>query len=76
MTHDEQEALSRAHSNDMIYILLLRSGNVAVFNRARELCGIIETPATLGDMRAVWFPPASPPAQRSRPTPTLEDLGL
>lgn len=40
MTPDEQEALSRKYSDDVIILLPLKSGHVAVFNSARELCGI------------------------------------
>jgi len=63
LTVDEQEALSRRYSNDMVSFLVLRSGNVAVFNSARELCGVVEAPRYGGEplinanVRAVWFPP-------------------
>lgn len=40
MIKDEQEALSRKYSNDVIILLRLSSGNLAVFNNARELTGI------------------------------------
>ncbi len=64
MTTEEQEALSGRYGNDIILVLPLRSGNVAVFNSARELCGIVEAPRYGGEplinanVHAVWFPPA------------------
>jgi hypothetical protein len=66
MTRDEQEALSRKYGNELVLLLPLSSGNVAVFNTARELCSIVEpnlgyrTP-TIGDLSdpacGFWFPP-------------------
>src|SRR6266852_3922048 len=41
MSTDEQEALSRKYSNDLILLLPLKSGNLAVLNTARELCGMV-----------------------------------
>jgi hypothetical protein len=75
MTRDEQEALSRKYSNDVMILLPLYSGAIAIFNNARELCGIIEPPFDewrIGDIQDLWRPPAVRVAHR----PTLEDLGL
>lgn len=77
MNKDEQEALSRAHSDDVIRLLPLSSGAVAVFNNARELCSIMtETNnsiccgITIDEIKEVWFPPKKPPAI------DLKELGL
>lgn len=76
MTKDEQEALSRAHSDDVIRLLPLSSGAIAVFNNARELCGIVDLEEDVEDtddwerILRVWFPPAKPPAV------DLKELGL
>lgn len=69
MTTDEQEALSRAHGRDAIVLIPLRSGNIAVYNAKRELCGIVEDWA---EAQSVWRPP-----QDYRKTiVSLEELGL
>jgi len=66
LTTDEQEALSQRYGNDIILVLPLRSGNVAVFNSARDLCGIVETPRYGGEplinasVYSTWFPPNEP----------------
>jgi hypothetical protein len=77
MTKDEQEALSRLYSDDIIRLLPLKSGAVAVFNNARDLCGIIpheplsrEQAYWFQKLKAVWYPPKKPPAV------DLEELGL
>lgn len=76
MTRDEQEALSRAHSDDVIRILKLKSGKLAVFNNARELCGIVDLEEDVEDaddferILRVFFPPKKAPAV------DLEELGL
>jgi len=70
---DEQEALSRLYSDDVIRLLPLSSGAIAVFNNARELCGIIhphEIPSAIQAIKEVWYPPKKPQL------PTLEELGL
>lgn len=67
MTPDEQEALSKAHSNEVILVLPLKSGRLAVFNNARVLCGITTSWETVP---VHWRPPAT--AVR----PSLEELGL
>jgi hypothetical protein len=69
MTADEQEALSVRHGPDAIILQPLRSGYVAVYNRA-GLCGIID--ADLSPFLAVWRP-YEPHRQRRV---TLEELGL
>lgn len=68
MTADEQEALSRCYGNDIILILPLTSGRIAVFNNARKLCGIVER---VEDAPAAWRAPAKP--QRGV---DLKELGL
>lgn len=71
MTRDEQEALSRAHSDDVIRLLPLKSGAVAVFNNARDLCGILpENTFTIMEAWQMWYPP------KQAPTIDLEELGL
>jgi hypothetical protein len=64
MTPDEQEALSRLYSDDVIQLLPLKSGAVAVFNNARELCGILpdQYQGCLSGILRVWFPPKRAPA--------------
>ncbi len=58
MTVDEQEALSRRYENEVVSFLVLRSGNVAVFNSARELCAIIQaTNPNRVEIQESWFPP-------------------
>jgi hypothetical protein len=37
LSKDKQEALSRKYSNDVVIMLPLSSGNIAIFNNAREL---------------------------------------
>lgn len=72
MTRDEQEALSRNYSSDMIQLLPLKSGNIAVFNRAGELCGIIDPTTNVWERaEALWKPPA-----KAKPKLDLEELGL
>ena len=76
MTVDEQEALSRRYGNEVISFLILRSGNVAVFNSARELCGIVPrgmAPTDIIEVQLAWNPPASP---ESFEPLNLEELDL
>lgn len=40
---DIQEALSLRYSDNAIVVLQLRSGNFAIFNNTRELCGVVES---------------------------------
>jgi len=76
---DDQEVLSRKYSDDLVLLLPLASGRIAVLNSARELCGYLDVTTAFADMLririgAVW----------RRPTPTLPiskhidlaDLGL
>lgn len=73
MTKDEQEALSRLYSDDIIRLLPLSSGAVAVFNNARDLCAILhprEIPSAMAAIKEVWYPPKRAPAV------DLEELGL
>jgi hypothetical protein len=46
MTSDEQEAQSRKYSDDVVILLPLSSGKVAVFNNARQLERIVDPPVT------------------------------
>lgn len=74
MTKDEQEALSRLYSDDVIRLLPLSSGAVAVFNNARDLCGIIDPCVPNNNImlaiNRVWYPP------KKAPTVDLKELGL
>jgi hypothetical protein len=51
---DKFEAESRSQSNEVIIFLELSSGNIAVFNNARKLTGIIDIndAASFGEMVA------------------------
>lgn len=79
MTQDEQEALSRAHGRDVIVVLPLKSGNIAVYNAKRELCGILESPTwyppgeAIARIQLMWSPPTY---QSAKPEVNLEELGL
>jgi hypothetical protein len=78
MTSDEQEALSRKYGNDMIMLLPLKSGRIAVFNAERTLCGIVDDRDGIGPREdyTVWEKAVVchfPPAPRNV---TLKDLGL
>ena len=85
MTADEQEALSKRYGNEIIILLPLSSGNVAVFNSARELCGIIKhidhrwIPSSIPFPPECWFPPKTKEVN-IKVTPAaadlLKDLGL
>ncbi len=61
---DEYEARSNRYSNRVIILLPLSSGNVAVFNSARELTGISSSNPALPEvceylMRNMWRQPES-----------------
>jgi hypothetical protein len=81
MSPDEQEARSRRLSNDVIMLLPLSSGRVAVFNRGGDLCGIAQHPDKTGiyeacdlaiwEIMRLWHPPTK---REARPNPTLEEL--
>lgn len=71
MSPDEQEALSRRYGDDIIILLSLSSGNVAVFNSARELCGFVSEFMDHNEIEAIWHLPSKAPKDFS-----LEDLGL
>ena len=73
MTRDEQEALSRLYSDDVIRLLPLSSGAIAVFNNARDLCGILNAEDSLR-VRAHVLPVFYPP--RAQPPVDLDELGL
>jgi hypothetical protein len=84
---DVQEALSRRYSDDIIMLLPLRSGAVAVFNAARELCGFSKFhEMTYKEkyhyhfvdwilVKACWHPPAAAPTL-TKPPVDLEELDL
>ena len=48
MNSEEMEALSRKYSNDVVMLLVLSTGSIAVFNAARELQSICRS----DDLRA------------------------
>lgn len=75
---DVQEALSRRYGNDIIMLLPLKSGKVAVFNCARELCAVIK-PAHDDDEYHTWgriTDSVKQPEPASPKTVDLEELGL
>lgn len=74
MEPDEQEALSRRYAPEVVWMLPLKSGRTAVFNRAGDLCGYIEG----WEVPGCWRPPAAPPLAHEprRSSDILEDLGL
>lgn len=83
MTKDEQEALSKNYSSDMIQLLPLSSGSIAVFNRGGELLAIYgEEQRALGAdvwqfALARWRPPAQARHRASAAALSLlEELGL
>jgi len=78
MTVDEQEALSRKYSDDVILLLPLENGRIAVLNNARELCGYLNVTLPFRQilwrrLADVWHPPVKPTA---RPIIDLNELGL
>jgi hypothetical protein len=79
---DVQEALSRRYSDDIIMLLPLRSGAIAIFNSARELCGFQEQLVydeegfwTDGGITDKWHPPTAAPTL-TKPPVDLEELDL
>lgn len=70
MSPDEQEARWRRYSNDVIKLLPLKSGRIAVFNRGGDLCGIYFGDR-ISELMELWYPPAK---REARPNPTLEEL--
>jgi hypothetical protein len=71
MTPDEQEALSRRFGDDVVILLPLLSGQVAIFNAARKLCGFVAPDDLVMDAWLQCERPTKPKADF-----TLEDLGL
>jgi hypothetical protein len=71
---DVQEALSRRYSDDIALVLPLKSHKLAIFNNARDLCGII-TISELFKIWEVWHPPAAAPTL-TKPPVDLEELDL
>lgn len=51
MTPDEQEALSRKYSNDIVMLLPVASGRVAVLSFNRQLLGFLERDGANDDLR-------------------------
>lgn len=76
MDPDTQEALSRRYADTVVIMLPLRSGKLAVFNNARELCGFIEGGADWPP--SCWVPPKKRPlaAEAKTSSALLKDLGL
>lgn len=72
---DVQEALSRKYSDDVIMLLPLKSHKVAVFNAARDLCGIASILPSWVEVRNVWHPP-KPVTPQAKPPVDLDDLEL
>lgn len=73
MSPDEQEALSRRYGDEVIMLLPLRSGRLAVFNNARELCGFVAQEDEFMDaLRFTW----RAPKKVERKTVDLKELGL
>ena len=58
MTQDEQEALSKKYGTEVVMLLPLKSGKIAIFNSARELCGIIDG-ERINTWNTTWHPPTS-----------------
>lgn len=67
MSPDEQEAHSRKYGRDVIILLSLASGRIAILNAARELCGYVsievnefwtEEKLDWTELRSVWRAPA------------------
>jgi hypothetical protein len=79
MSPDEQEARWRKYSDDRIILLPLKSGKIAVFNNAAELCGIVELSEDIygkdnwDRFRDTWRRPGK---AEPKPRPTLKELGL
>jgi hypothetical protein len=69
MTKDEQEALSRFYAPEAIRLVPLKSGAIAVFNNAKELCGFTYG-ATIQEIFDVFYPP------HTSTDINLADLGL
>lgn len=70
MPPETQEALSRRYSDDIVILLQLENGNIAVFNNAREFCGVVTSLET-------WPPSCwKPPAKAEPKTVDLKELGL
>lgn len=83
MTPDEQEALSRKYSDDVILLLPLKSGSWAVLNNARELCGFLNEEELFTDMlqdrlNGVWHRPIQLPTKKNvyLGDEFLKELGL
>lgn len=73
MSPDEQEALSRRYGDEVIMLLPLRSGRLAIFNNARELCGFVALEGEMMDaLRFTW----RAPKKAERKSVDLEELGL
>lgn len=83
---DIQEALSLRYSDQVVILLRLRSGNFAVYNNMRELCGVAPAYHGITDREEqafnewpppCWRPPPPPPIRRTAKVAIdLEELGL
>lgn len=75
---DVQEALSRKYSDDVIMLLPLKNGTLAVWNSARELCGFVHRSVNgpfWNEIERVWHPP-KPVTPQAKPPVDLDDLEL
>jgi hypothetical protein len=79
-----QEALSRKYGNDVVILLPLKRGGIAIFNSGRELCGFVFPPDEWSttnasffweEIQSTWHPPTTV-APAPTPKATLDDLEL
>lgn len=68
MSADEMEARSRKYSNDVVMLLILKNGNIAVFDAARELQSICRA----DDLRAHVMQVKAPAQSYLPPPQTVE----
>ena len=67
LTSEGREALSNAHSPEVVCVLRLANGKFAIYNDIKHLQGIV-------DSLDVWPPPCW--SRRSQPTIDLQELGI
>jgi len=73
-TTEGREALSRAHSAELVGVLRLSDGRFALYNHAKHLQRIV-TPHELIELVGAW--PPFPPLRAPRPPKVdLSDLGI
>jgi hypothetical protein len=73
-TPEGREALSRAHSSEMVCALRLTNGLFALYNHAKRLQRIV-TPEEMVTILEAW-PPFEPLRAPSRPKVDLSELGI